>query len=254
MQLRWLPEVFSGAVQLGVRDVMLPKAPLDGSGDGHDADQPYVSACPSESVAVTVRLTTPPDPTGFGVPVGPAMIVNVCDGGGEVQVHVGLSVPSQHKVRPLEQPQTPLCEEQQPDCAKSKKRESATGSQAKADDWVGVVGQSNGGGGAASASRTLAALAGRMWLPATTIVSSNAAVSITANRFIVQFPPCPENTAAKMNRAAQRGPSRRHNGRRVLSASGTCSATAFVPTKTASAAGLSAHGIANAHKPVVPKT
>lgn len=119
MQVLGLPLVLVATVHAGVRDVAEVKAPFEGS-VGHMADQLYESAWASESTAVTLRLTTPSDATGLGEPVGPAVIVKVCDGGGEVHVHVGLSVPSQHAVRPLEQPQTPLCDEQQPDWASRK--------------------------------------------------------------------------------------------------------------------------------------
>ena len=76
VQVRVLAVAFAGAVHVGVRSVASLKAPLLAR-PVHDAVQAYVSGWPHASLAVTVADTALPDATGFGAPLGPAVIVSV---------------------------------------------------------------------------------------------------------------------------------------------------------------------------------
>jgi hypothetical protein len=68
------PVRFDGAVHTGVAVAWPVKLPIPGSA-GHADVQAYVSGCDTESDAVTPRATAPPDWTGFGVAVGPDVMV-----------------------------------------------------------------------------------------------------------------------------------------------------------------------------------
>src|SRR5580765_6195342 len=86
-----IPVRFAGAVQLGFCAVASLNDPLDGRAGGQVAVHAYVKGWLNESRAVTSSAAVWAERTGFGVPAGPAEIVNVCRFGQTPEMHCSVS-------------------------------------------------------------------------------------------------------------------------------------------------------------------